>query len=506
MSDSCWRCLCRECSTGVYSCKSGSLGNGKCAYHWFSAIALVSFLSLCWMYIWLVAFNDQDDVNWKVFIITNSWGHYFRDLIIISATLTGYCFLLLFAALVQIALKEPLNLHFWHKIAICCGVIFIIFGVIGITVFWPREWPTIPLSLQAIGPFLQFGAVGALTLVSPFVFRGFHIAKQKRSKSIIAAVFVVVSAVIFLCPLCIWSPCLIKWNELPEKPKLIGHRGAPMLAPENTLMSFNRSIACDVTAFETDVQLSKDRVPFLMHDNNTRLFLSRTTDADDKFADKDFNSSSNLSWKELQTLNAGESFLEKDPFLSVSKLSEEELETARNQSIPSLLQLLNLAKQHNISVMFDLYSTDEENDTMDTVNTILESGIDPSLVLWLPPKKREHVIEKAPGFIQVYDNESDMRNKTGDHLNVRYSALSMKKIRELRRENITVNLWVVNERWLFSLLWCAGASSVTTNSCHLLKDMEKPDLVLDPWTYTVIWITVDAVAFLIMAVLFICQR
>ena len=27
------------------------------------------------------------------------------------------------------------------------------------------------------------------------------------------------------------------------------------LAPENTMMSFNRSIACGVTAFETDVQL-----------------------------------------------------------------------------------------------------------------------------------------------------------------------------------------------------------------------------------------------------------
>lgn len=43
---------------------------------------------------------------------------------------------------------------------------------------------------------------------------------------------------------------------------------------------------------------------------------------------------------------------------------------------------------------------------------------------------------------------------------------------------VSVNLWVVNERWLFSLLWCAGASSVTTNSCHLLKNMDRPDLVM----------------------------
>eukprot|EP00064_Thunnus_orientalis_P006142 superscaffoldBa00000626_g6158 len=109
--------------------------------------------------------------------------------------------------------------------------------------------------LLATAPFLQFGAVGALTLLSSFVFQGFHMAKDKYSKFLIAVVFVVVSAAIFLCPLLIDSPCLIKLQELPEKPKLVGHRGAPMLAPENTMMSFNRSIACGVTAFETDVQL-----------------------------------------------------------------------------------------------------------------------------------------------------------------------------------------------------------------------------------------------------------
>lgn len=49
---------------------------------------------------------------------------------------------------------------------------------------------------------------------------------------------------------------------------------------------------------------------------------------------------------------------------------------------------------------------------------------------------------------------------------------------DLRKRNITVNLYVVNERWLFSMLWCAGASSVTTNACHLLKEMERPDWVM----------------------------
>uniref|UniRef100_A0A3B4V5J6 Glycerophosphodiester phosphodiesterase domain containing 2 n=1 Tax=Seriola dumerili TaxID=41447 RepID=A0A3B4V5J6_SERDU len=334
-----------------------------------------------------------------------------------------------------------------------------------------------------------------------------NIHTHMHTHVLIAVAFVAVSAAIFLCPLFIQSPCLIELNELPEKPKLFGHRGAPMLAPENTMMSFNRSIACGVKAFETDVQLSKDRVPFLMHDNVSE-FLSRTTNVKEKFPDKRFTYSANLTWEELQSLNAGEWFLKvrTDPFRSVSQLSEEEKKTARNQTIPSLLQLLNLAKQHNISVIFDLYSPDQESDTNDTVSTILRSGIDPSLILWLPPAERESVNLTAPGFIQVYNNEEEMIKKGGDHLNVKYNKMSTEKIRNLRSKNITVNLWVVNERWLFSLLWCAGASSVTTNSCHLLKDMDSPDWIMGQNKYILIWIAVDVLSFLIMAALYIFQR
>lgn len=64
----------------------------------------------------------------------------------------------------------------------------------------------------------------------------------------------------------------------------------------------------------------------------------------------------------------------------MSNLSEDERQMARNQTIPYLLDLLYLAKENNIQVLFDLYSPDLESDTEDVVDTILRSGIDPSLV------------------------------------------------------------------------------------------------------------------------------
>lgn len=45
-----------------------------------------------------------------------------------------------------------------------------------------------------------------------------------------------------------------------------------------------------------------------MHDHKSG-FLRRTTDVKDKFPDDDFSHSANLSWEDLQSLNAGEWFL-----------------------------------------------------------------------------------------------------------------------------------------------------------------------------------------------------
>lgn len=40
--------------------------------------------------------------------------------------------------------------------------------------------------------------------------------------------------------------------------------------------------------------------------------------------------------------------------------------------------------------------------------------------------------------------------------------------------NISTNLYVISQPWLYTLAWCAGAQSVTTNSIHILSNINKP--------------------------------
>jgi glycerophosphoryl diester phosphodiesterase len=76
-------------------------------------------------------------------------------------------------------------------------------------------------------------------------------------------------------------------------PFWIAHRGAGKLAPENTLAAFRLGASYGYRAFECDVKLSADGVPFLLHD----AALDRTTSG--------HGHADLMRWSDLSRLDAG---------------------------------------------------------------------------------------------------------------------------------------------------------------------------------------------------------
>lgn len=66
---------------------------------------------------------------------------------------------------------------------------------------------------------------------------------------------------------------MIPRPTVPPLPRVIGHRGAAALAPENTLTGFAVAAAAGAGWVEFDVRLTADMVPVLLHDRS----LTRTT-------------------------------------------------------------------------------------------------------------------------------------------------------------------------------------------------------------------------------------
>lgn len=77
---------------------------------------------------------------------------------------------------------------------------------------------------------------------------------------------------------------------------MIGHRGSAGLCPENTLESFAKALADGAHILESDVHVTRDGVPILLHDPD----LDRVSDREGLATD--------YSWAELREVDAGYRF------------------------------------------------------------------------------------------------------------------------------------------------------------------------------------------------------
>jgi glycerophosphoryl diester phosphodiesterase len=109
-------------------------------------------------------------------------------------------------------------------------------------------------------------------------------------------------------------------------PPVIAHRGARIRAPENTIASFRAAREDGALWIETDIKLTSDGTPILMHDN----LLDRTTNGRGDVAA--------MAWKDMQNLDAGAWF---SP-------------SFKNTRIPTLAQLLAFARESGTRLNLEL--------------------------------------------------------------------------------------------------------------------------------------------------------
>ena len=84
------------------------------------------------------------------------------------------------------------------------------------------------------------------------------------------------------------------------RPLAIGHRGCAGEVPENTLASFARGAADGAVVIETDVHLTRDGVPVLLHDDD----VARVSDGSGPVRE--------LSFAQVRALDAGFRFTATD--------------------------------------------------------------------------------------------------------------------------------------------------------------------------------------------------
>ncbi|XP_065689754.2 glycerophosphodiester phosphodiesterase domain-containing protein 5 isoform X1 [Patagioenas fasciata] len=506
--------LCLSCLTGIYGCRWKRYQRShddttKWERLWFLILTSSFFLTLIWFYFWWEVHNDYNEINWFLYNRMGYWSDWSIPILVTTAAGFTYITVLLILALCHIAVGQQMNLHWLHKIGLMTTLITTVVTMSSIAQLWDDEWEMVFISLQATAPFLHIGALVAVTALSWLIAGQFARTEKATSQMLMFTTYLAVVVALYLVPLTISSPCIMEKKALGPKPAIIGHRGAPMLAPEHTLMSFQKAVEQKLYGVQADVVLSYDGVPFLMHDKTLR----RTTNVEEVFPERAYEHSSMFNWTDLEKLSAGEWFLQNDPFWTAGSLSRSDYLEAANQSVCKLADMLEVIKD-NTSLILNFQDLPPAHPYYSTyinitLETILASGIRQQAVMWLPDTERQLVRQIAPGFQQTSGLKLDaerLREKGIVKLNLRYTKVTNEDVRDYTMANLSVNLYTVNEPWLYSILWCAGVQSVTSDNSHVLRKVPFPIWLMPPDEYHLIWITSDLISFIVIVGVFIFQN
>ncbi|MEE8508745.1 MAG: glycerophosphodiester phosphodiesterase [Myxococcota bacterium] len=165
-------------------------------------------------------------------------------------------------------------------------------------------------------------------------------------------------------------------------PTVLGHRGAAGTAPENTLLSFERGLALGADIVESDVHLTRDGIPVLIHDDA----VDRTTDGSGRVADFDLAALGQLDAGYRFSLDDGESFPFRGQKLRIPTLDEAfatfprarfnlELKEDQPRLVERCLELLKAHSRESITLL-----TAELDPVLDRVRSQCQrTGVAPAL-------------------------------------------------------------------------------------------------------------------------------
>lgn len=285
-------------------------------------------------------------------------------------------------------------------------------------------------------------------------------------------------------------------GDLPAKPALIAHRGASMLAPENTLAAVELADAYGAFGFETDLRISLDGVPYLMHDST----LQRTTNIAEVFPDRAGEHSSSFTMEELRMLNAGLWFIQSDPYSTIDSglISQAQLSINQGQEIPTLEQALASVREKGMIILFDLRSPPQEHPYHEEFFKIVfdqlkESGINGNIWFLVDRQNIDFVLESAPQMTRVIGVSSTNLPDPMTLIELNYEIVNVdtgivkKDIQAYRQQGLGVNVYTIDQPWLFSQLWLSGVTSVTTNNIQGLSQLDRPFIDLPYSRFLLFW-------------------
>jgi glycerophosphoryl diester phosphodiesterase len=269
-------------------------------------------------------------------------------------------------------------------------------------------------------------------------------------------------------------------QAIPRKrPRVIAHRGASSVAPENTLLAFRLAVEAGAEMIETDAHLARDGSIVLIHDSD----LARTTSCN--------GSVSSRSCADLQACDAGYWFApngdKAHPYRGLGL------------AVPTLIELFALLDEIAPSVLVNVeiknipgeidYDPSERSaarlvaclQRLKATERVVVSSFNPAAI--------DRVKQEDPSIRTAYICApwSDLHARTAyavarghnalhpHHGTLGSSATAIRMVRMIQQAGLAVNVWTVNDPERMRELAAAGVDGIMSD------DPEQLRRVLDSW-------------------------
>ena len=361
------------------------------------------------------------------------------------------------------------------------GTFYLVFFYASFTILFLKN----PAQFYRLGQLLQYFRfivdAGILFLVAWGLRR--WVKGGRKKKTLVSA-----------CLLLLWlipvfhTPGNVYRGVLPEKPRLIAHRGAATLEPENTIAAMQTAADIGVYGLETDISVSTDGVLFLMHDST----LARTTDVAQVFPGRENDPAETFTWEELSQLKAVRLFDGRAIF--------------PGEPIPTLDVMLQVVKKNRQYFIYDLRIPSANHPFAERapdlcLEAIKEAGVADHSWILTQPDEIDRVRSILPDAILAAgigynDNPPSPAELVADGYRVVNSvySLSNQRIHAYQEAGLWVNLWVVDEPWQYSSLWLAGVNSVTSSYIQTLAAISQPVAAMTYPVYLAVWGVIGLIA------------
>lgn len=229
----------------------------------------------------------------------------------------------------------------------------------------------------------------------------------------------------------------------------IAHRGFSARYPENTMLAFTKAKEegfCN--GIELDVQLTKDNVPVIIHDEK----LERTTGASGLVTD--------LTYNEIRKLNAGS-----------------------NEKIPSLEEYLEFAKENNVYTNLELKNSILEYNNLENISLelIYKLGIEKDVIIssfnhesMIKVKELDKNIKTGLLYDCLLFNPQKYCkacNADAMHPDFHSLLLSKRSLKNMLENGIEVNSYTINKEKHMIKFIKEGITSIITNHPDKLHNL-----------------------------------